>query len=685
MYGLEFVKTRFLTIIVVSLVFTTIFTPLTYAETREGIRIGHSATEIEVNPVSNMVYVIDKGRHELPDGTMHSSVFRITVIDGTTNEVIDHISIDFRPLASLAVNPITNMIYTGHMEGIVYVIDGSSNEIVSQISVPNKPHSLAINTNTNMIYVGDTYNRFISIIDGSINKVVDKFYVGESTARVAVNSNTGTIYVADPDIRGSPTNDYNIFAIDENSFDVQKIDIENRPVEIVVNPISNLVYVTVAGNNAFQNNKILVIDGNTNKLIETMDIGVYYGIDINEETNMIYVTDGVNSISIIDGYNNEIIETVQISNQVKDIAVNQNSGIVYLSTNSRLVSMIDSSNMLVEFNIPEPTETETALSILSMAGVMGLGAIVPIAALTGIILLIEYLRKKRYKDHPELEEKVAVKWQTIIAAIPIVIPVFIVFYRINKVLKGGLLLMGVYASLVLVPLFLIIFGTSTTFLGFPPLIYFGIMFLPTIILPAYFARKWSLEYNEWVDAAKPTEQLQLLPSETKEQMVEIQSSKWIKPNLFLKIVATFQFVFSSVLIAGVLYGYLITLGRFERPEITNESLTALPWLLMFSSSDVIFLVILGTIGGVFLVKKKKLGLYVSILNLVLSFSYVILITFVSWFLEEIVRSPWMEYAGRQAETLLSIFVPLTLAMIALLILANGKTEWKGTKLVQRSD
>ena len=54
----------------------------------------------------------------------------VSIIDGKTNEVVDDITLD-QPASDISVNPETNMIYVAVSDlGFVYVIDGKTNEVV---------------------------------------------------------------------------------------------------------------------------------------------------------------------------------------------------------------------------------------------------------------------------------------------------------------------------------------------------------------------------------------------------------------------------------------------------------------------------------------------------------------------------------------------------------------------------
>ena len=71
------------------------------------------------------------------------------------------------------------MIYTSDSNSnTVSVIDGSTNEVVQTIPVGLGPLDVAINTNTNMIYTSDSLSDTVSVIDGSTGDVIANVTVG---------------------------------------------------------------------------------------------------------------------------------------------------------------------------------------------------------------------------------------------------------------------------------------------------------------------------------------------------------------------------------------------------------------------------------------------------------------------------------------------------------------------------
>lgn len=168
-----------------------------------------------------------------------------------------------------------------------------------------------------------------------------------------------------------------------------------QPSNVVVNQNLNKVYVI----NQSTNN-ISVIDGATNLVEATIDLGESQllfidSIEVNPNTNMIYVAGTISSINIdeggdghpiftestfitvIDGLTNAVLDTVSINNAfASGLAVNLTTNVIYVTGNTRfngIIGVIDGqSNQLIDIvslknifvdNIAVNSESNTAYVI----------------------------------------------------------------------------------------------------------------------------------------------------------------------------------------------------------------------------------------------------------------------------------------------------------------------------------
>lgn len=204
------------------------------------IPVGTGPTGVAVDPTTNMVYVADGGYFSNPTTTI--GVNKLTVIDGSTNEIVDNIPVGDFPFG-VAVNPSTNTIYVSNQENkSISVIDGSTDAVTTTIGVGNRPADIAVNQNTNTIYVANSYSNTVSIIDGSTNSVI------------------GTTNVS------------------------------NEPVGIGANPVTNRIYVSTGD----------IIDGATGSVIQSLDVSSIEGVAVNQITSRIYIANS-SSLVVING------------------------------------------------------------------------------------------------------------------------------------------------------------------------------------------------------------------------------------------------------------------------------------------------------------------------------------------------------------------------------------------------
>jgi DNA-binding beta-propeller fold protein YncE len=130
----------------------------------------------------------------------------LSVRSATADTVVSTVAVGSGPLA-VAVNPVTNKIYTVNNDNIRYtvtVIDGATNS-TSTVSVGQGPSAVAVNPATDKIYIvncgqgpGDTtpnWDGTVTVIDGVTNKTAT-LAVGLNPVALAVNQSTNKIYVA---------------------------------------------------------------------------------------------------------------------------------------------------------------------------------------------------------------------------------------------------------------------------------------------------------------------------------------------------------------------------------------------------------------------------------------------------------------------------------------------------------
>lgn len=151
---------------------------------------------------------------------------------------------------------------------------------------------------------------------------------------VGINPSTNLIYVAHAGIFDD-TDNSKVSVIDGVTNQViDTIEVGVGPEEIGVNALTNLIYVANT-----RSNTVSVIDGVTNQVIDTIEMGVGpIGVGANPLTNHIFVSNidsdhptNNSTVSVIDGHTNQVINTIPVGIDPRKIGVNPSTNLVYVS------------------------------------------------------------------------------------------------------------------------------------------------------------------------------------------------------------------------------------------------------------------------------------------------------------------------------------------------------------------
>jgi YVTN family beta-propeller protein len=251
-------------------------------------------TSLAVNPNTNMIYLIKANNNET------------TVINGTTNTVLKDILLPVtRPYADvfIAVNPNSNMIYVGQGNS-TSVIDGRTNTVIKSIPTYSNRYqsiysigSIAVDPKLNLLYraLGDR----VDVVDGKTNSITGK-NIYTSADKLAVNPNNDNIYFTYGNTMYVLNNNTHLVTAIPHSFPIPSSPYHTEYFsDIAVNPNNNMVYTA-----NYKENTTSVIDGRTDREVKTIPIGVYpTDLAINSKTNAVYVvhhrTYNNNTMSVI--------------------------------------------------------------------------------------------------------------------------------------------------------------------------------------------------------------------------------------------------------------------------------------------------------------------------------------------------------------------------------------------------
>ena len=301
-------------------------TPSLAEELTSKIGIAHRISTIGVNPNTDKIFVGTGCNAFL------STVEQVSIVDGLTSTIQGEISLpDSFGVTEIETNPKNNKLYIVNQTGILgsstsggnfqisydVTIFDSNNQPIKNINAKGKEVNLAINPNTNLVYISNYPDSgSIGVIDDITNEISNNFNpeIGNVISDIAVDQLTNKVYVAD--------NDGSIAVIDgKTNTKVSTINLNAPSPHLVVNHKTNKVYAS-----SQSVDKIYVINGSDNSVIDEIKIIQPIKMAINTETNRLYTyDDAIGVVSVIDLNINKVVAVVILGKFLNGIAVNQNT------------------------------------------------------------------------------------------------------------------------------------------------------------------------------------------------------------------------------------------------------------------------------------------------------------------------------------------------------------------------
>jgi len=305
------------------------------------VSTGKMPNGIAVNEQTNKIYI------------SNSSGNSVTVIDGTTNEVLTTIAVGDSPSA-IALDKNRNTIYVAnYFDNSVSVIDGATDTLTTTIPVSGGPRRLAVDSSTHTVYVGHYADDVVKLIDGDTQSVVATVPIPGTINAITVNDATYKAYVA------SSAGIVTVIGADWQTTDVA---VGNKPVAIGVNKTTNKIYVV---SDKSGNGEVKVIDGAADAVTATLNTeNGPTAVAVNEETNAVYVTNqGSASLTVIDGATNDVsVVSLAAGSGPIAAAVDPGTNRIYIAHNSGYtMSIVDGSTLAVS-----AADTESASQIIAV-------------------------------------------------------------------------------------------------------------------------------------------------------------------------------------------------------------------------------------------------------------------------------------------------------------------------------
>jgi YVTN family beta-propeller protein len=320
-----------------------------------GHRIGTDPYSIAINQFTNKMYVTNWRFNT------------ISVIDGSTDTVIDNITNIGEKPGGLAIDPILNRLYVANYgSNTVSVIDTSNDRLVTTIShVGKNPADIAIDTNevesNNLIFVANYGSNNVSVINGLNYAVVANITnIGEKPSALAIDPVINRLYIANSGSDTISVIDY-YFSTKTNKFNAQlvhTIKAAKFPGSIYLDKNTNSLFVANR-----DSNDVSIIDAASNNILENITVGNSpSGITGtgNPNNDKIYVSNyGSNTVSVIDGNTYNMIDNVTVGRFPTNVYADPNANIVYVTDlgSNRITEINSISNKVlagVSFKVNPP-------------------------------------------------------------------------------------------------------------------------------------------------------------------------------------------------------------------------------------------------------------------------------------------------------------------------------------------
>ncbi|MGC8993144.1 MAG: YncE family protein, partial [Thermoplasmata archaeon] len=247
----------------------------------------------------------------------------ITVINGSTNQIIGNITVGYMP-DGIAYDPTNNNIYVANLiSNNITVISGYTNKVIDNISSIYSPAGIAYDTANDNIYLTNFASNNVTVISSNTNKIIDNITVGFFPYGLLFDQTNNKIYVAN-------TLSNNVTVISGITNNVIGNILTGDFLfgfGMTMNSETNTIYVTNPGLFNIPTGSVLAISGSTDQLIKNIPVGFWpMALTYDSANNNIYVADGhlylyngsvvsiySNNITVISGSKNQVINNIKVA------------------------------------------------------------------------------------------------------------------------------------------------------------------------------------------------------------------------------------------------------------------------------------------------------------------------------------------------------------------------------------
>jgi YVTN family beta-propeller protein len=298
--------------------------------------------------VNKNVYATNYGKNAIVAGV---GVGKVSVMDSSTNTVIDTVSVGKKPQA-IAYNPGNADIYVANTfsntVSVINTLRNSNNNVIATIPVGNFPGNssngiayVPMHNGNDKMYVANMGSGTVSVIDSSTNTLTHNIKGFFNPSGIAYDSGNGNIYVTDRE-----TNTVSVINILRNNV-IATIPVGASPSAITYDDANGDIYVANSGASSThsRDGTVSVIDSSTNKVIATIRVGAGpNGVVYNSDNGKIYVANTFsNNVSVVDDSTNNVIATIRVGINPYGVVYNPSNHHVYVANyGSNNISVIRS-------------------------------------------------------------------------------------------------------------------------------------------------------------------------------------------------------------------------------------------------------------------------------------------------------------------------------------------------------
>ena len=233
--------------------------------------------------------------------------------------------------------------------GNISVINSTTNTIIDTISVGGAPEGGTYVAADGDIYIANTVSDNVTVINGTTNEIVRSIAVRYVPNDVTYDQMNGDLYVAD---EGSN----NVTVINRTTDHyVTSVPVGTNPVDVAYDPAIGYVYVTNYGSA-----NVTVINGTSNRAVASISVGVQPGgmtyddatgdmFVANEFPAVVHYGPGTNyaNVTVINGTTNQIVAEIPVQANSLSTAYDPTNGNIYVGNDGDNVTVIDGTTHAV--------------------------------------------------------------------------------------------------------------------------------------------------------------------------------------------------------------------------------------------------------------------------------------------------------------------------------------------------